>query len=94
MKIARYYFDDIIKDININFSDILWHKKLYENISVYDVSYKFSMGSKPLHIRFYKMDGFSMVLDGKIKHLVLFDYGLFDKFVIRLNILQVKKVVL
>ena len=30
-------------------------------------------------IRLNKIDGFIMVLDGKIKHLVLFDYGLFDK---------------
>ena len=27
----------------------------------------------------YKIGWFIMVLDGKIKHLVLFDYGLFDK---------------
>ena len=35
---ACYYFDDIIQDIDIKFSDILLDKKLYENISVYDVS--------------------------------------------------------
>ena len=28
-----YYFHDIIKDIDIRFSDILLDKKLYENIS-------------------------------------------------------------
>ena len=33
------------------------------------------------------MDGFIMVLDEKIKHLVLFDYGLLEKLCIRLNIL-------
>ena len=32
---ACYYFDDIIKDIDINFSDILLNKKLHENVSVY-----------------------------------------------------------
>ena len=31
-----YYFDDIIKDMNINLSHILLDKKLFENISVYD----------------------------------------------------------
>ena len=31
---ACYYFSDIIKDIDINFSNILLHEKLYENISV------------------------------------------------------------
>ena len=37
------------------------------------------MGQKPRCIRFEKIDGLTMVPDGKIKHLVLFDYGLFDK---------------
>ena len=32
-----YYFDDIIKDRYINFSDILLDEKLFENISVYDI---------------------------------------------------------
>ena len=36
------------------------------------------MGPKPF-IRFDKVDGFIMVLDSKIKHFVLLDYGLFDK---------------
>ena len=30
-----YYFDDIIKDTDINFSNILLDRKLYENISIY-----------------------------------------------------------
>ena len=76
---ACYYFDDIVNDTDINFSDILLDKKLYENISVYHISYKTSTRPKPLRIRLDKIDGFIMVLDGKIKHLVLFDYGLFDK---------------
>ena len=29
-----YYFDDIIKNVDIYFSNILLDKKLYENISV------------------------------------------------------------
>ena len=32
------YFDDIIKDIDLNISDILLDEKLYENVSVYDIS--------------------------------------------------------
>ena len=47
---ACYHFDDIINGIDINFSDILLAKKLYENISVYDISYKTSMGPKTLRI--------------------------------------------
>ena len=42
-----FYFDDIMKDIDINFSDILLDEKLYENISVYNISYKTSTGLKP-----------------------------------------------
>ena len=41
---------------NINFSYILLDKKLYENISVYDISYKTSMGPKSLRFRFDKID--------------------------------------
>ena len=35
-----YYLNDIVKDININFSNILVDKKLYENILVYENLYK------------------------------------------------------
>ena len=66
-----YYFDD--NGTDVNFSNILLDKKLYENISVCDISCKTSIGPKLLHIRFDNIDGFIMVLDGKIKHLVLFD---------------------
>ena len=37
---ARYYFDDITKDVDIYFSDVLIDEKLYENISVYHISYR------------------------------------------------------
>ena len=80
-----YSFDDIFNCSKINVSNILLDKKLYENISVYNSSYKTSTGSKPFCIRCHKTDGFIMVLDGKIKHLILFDYGLYEKILIRLN---------
>ena len=75
------YFDDIINGTTINFSNILLDK-FYENISVYNILYKTPIGPKPLRIRFNKRDGFIISLNGKIKHLILFDY----RFVIRLNI--------
>ena len=74
-----YYFDDIILDLNINFSDILLDEELYENISVYDISYKTSVGPKPFRIKFDKLDGFIRVRGGEFRYLVIFDYGLFDK---------------
>ena len=49
---ACCYFDDIINGTNINFSNILSDKKLYENISVYNFSYKTPTGPEPLPIRF------------------------------------------
>ena len=82
----RHYFDDIINGTKINFSNNLLNKKLYENISVYNISYKTPTGPKPLRIRFDKIDGFIIALDSKNKHLILIMDCLI-KFVIRLNIL-------
>ena len=67
---ACYYFVDIINGTKINSSNILLNKKLYENVSVYSISYKTPAGPKPLRIRFDKIDGFIISLDGKNKHLV------------------------
>ena len=41
-----------------------------------------------------KIDGFLISLDGKMKHLVLFDYGLLDKICETINYLISEKVVL
>ena len=73
-----YDFDDIINCTKINFSNILLAKK-YENISVCDILRKTQKGLKSLHNSVHKMDRFIKVLDEKIKHLVLFDYGLLEK---------------
>ena len=80
------YFDDII-----NFCNIFLDKKLYENISVYDILYKTPTGPKPLHITFGKINGFIISLDGKIKHLILFDYELFNKICDKMKYLLSKK---
>ena len=39
-----YYFDVIIIDVDIYFSDILLDEKLYKNIWIFDISYKTSTG--------------------------------------------------
>ena len=88
---ACYYFDDIINGSKINFSNILLNKKLYENIPVYIISNKNPTGPKPWHIRFDKIDGFILSLDGKIKHLILFDYGFVDKICDKIKYLISKK---
>ena len=47
-----------------------------------------------MDIRFDKIDGFTMVADGKIEPLVLFDYGLFDQISDKIKYLIRKKMVL
>ena len=74
-----YYFDDIINGTKIDFSNTLLDKKLYDNISVQKISNKTLTGPKPLRVRFDKIDGLVVSPDGKIEHLILFDYGLFSK---------------
>ena len=91
---ACYYFENIINGTFINLSDILLEEKLYEKISIYDILYKTSKVQKPLHIRLDKLDGFITVLNGKMKHLLLFDHGLFNKICDKIKYLIRKKVVL
>ena len=79
-----HYFDDIIRfwDRNIDFRDILLAEKLYKekygNNLIYNISYKTLTGTKQLHIRFDKIDGFTKIHD-KVRYLVLFDYSYCDK---------------
>ena len=91
---ACYYFDDIIRDFDTNFDNILLDEKLHENISVYDISYKTSMGTKPLPIRFNKIDGFIKVHGGDFRHLVLFDYEHFAQICDKIKYFISEKVVL
>ena len=65
-----YYSDDTSNGTKINFSNILLDKNIHENILVYNILYKTQAGPKPLCIRFNKIDGFIISLDGKIKHLI------------------------
>ena len=87
-----YYFDDIINGTKINFSNILLDKIFYENISVYNILYKTPTRPKALRIRFDKIDEFIILLDGKMKHLILFDYGLFNKICDKIKYLTNKKI--
>ena len=82
-----YYFHDIINGTKIDFSNILLDKKLYQNISVCNILHKTPTGPKPLRIRFDKIGGFIIALDGKNKHSIYLIMVFLTKFVIRLNIL-------
>ena len=55
------------------------------------MSCKILTGPKASRIRFDKIDGFIRVFDGEIKHLVLFDYGLFHKICDRIKYLISEK---
>ena len=43
---ACYYFNDIIKIEDFDFDKILLDEKSYENILIYDISYKTLIGAK------------------------------------------------
>ena len=72
-----YYFDNIIKFKNFDIDNILIDEKSYENILVYDISYKTLIGAKPLRIRLYKVNGFIRIYDGT-RYLVLFELEKYD----------------
>ena len=63
---------------------IFYLTKNYMKIFQFIIVHKTPTGPKSLCIRFHKIYRFIIALDGKNKHLILFDYGLFN---IRLNIL-------
>ena len=86
-----HYFDDIVKIEDIDFDNILTDEKLYENILVYNFSYKCLIDSKPLRIRFDKIDGFVRAYDG-IRYLVLFRSEKYDSIYGRIRyLINVKK---
>ena len=75
------YFNKIIKFEDFDF-EMLLDEKSYENILIYDNSYKTLISAKPLHILFDRVDEFIRDYDGA-KYLVLFgfEYNVtYDKF--------------
>ena len=72
-----YYFDDIIELEDSNLDKILIEEKSHENTLIYDISYKTLIGSKPLRIRFDKIDGFIRIYDGN-RYLTLFGTKKYD----------------
>ena len=56
--------------------------------------YKTPAGPRPLRIRLDKLGGFIVSLYGKITHLTLFHYRLFDKICDKIEYLISKKMVL
>ena len=61
------YFDDIMSGRDICSDDISLENQLYEtweNILIYDISYKTFMGANSLRIRFDEIDEFIKIHDG------------------------------
>ena len=58
------YFNDIIKLEDFDLGNMLIDRKSHENILIYDILYKTLIESKPLSIRFDKIDGFIRPYDG------------------------------
>ena len=59
-----YYFDYMIKLEDFDLDNFLIDEKPYENIFIYDISYKTLTDSKYLCIRFGKIAGFIRLCDG------------------------------
>ena len=57
--------------------DSLLDGKSYENVLIYDISYKTLTGAKPLLIKFDKIDGFIRVYEGT-RYFISFD-AIYDK---------------
>ena len=66
-----YYSEDIIKLEDFDLNNFLVDTKSHENILIYDISYKTLIGSKPLQIRFDKIDGNIRTYDGT-RYLIFF----------------------
>ena len=56
-KCTCYYFNDMIKNEDFDLHNILTDEKSYENILVYNILHKIFIDSKPLRIRFNKIEG-------------------------------------
>ena len=65
---------------------LFWWYRSYENILVYNVSYKSLIDSKSLRTRFYKQDGFIRVYDGT-RYLALFGIEKYDSIYDRIRCL-------
>ena len=84
-----YYFDDIIKLKDFDL-DILIDKNSHRNILIYDNSYKTLIGSKPLRIKFNKINGIIRIYDGT-RYITLFGIEKYDAIYDRTRYLKSKK---
>ena len=89
---ACYYFDDIINTTDINYSNILLEKSYLKTFQFMTFCIKLQWVQNHCVLdSFDKIDGFIMFVDDKIKHVVLFDWGLFNKIYNKIKYLMSKK---
>ena len=81
-----YYFDDMVIIEEFDLDNILIDGWSYENVLVYNNSYKSLNDSKPLRIKFDKIDGFNRVYGGT-RYLVLFGSEKYDSIYNRITCL-------
>ena len=89
---ASYYFDDIINRTDTNYSNILLEKSYLKTFQFMTFCIKLQWVQNHCVLdSFDKIDGFIMFVDDKIKHVVLFDWGLFNKIYNKIKYLMSKK---
>ena len=86
-KNAQYKMENI-EDFDLD--NILIDEKSDENILIYDISYKTLADSKPLRIRFDKIDGFIRIYDGT-RYLTLFGSEKYEPIYNRIRYLKSQK---
>ena len=59
-----YYFNNLNRFEDLNLDNILINENSNENILFYNISYKNLISTKPLRIRFDKIDEYVRVYDG------------------------------
>ena len=73
-------------DLKILIFNILIDEKSYENVLIYNISYRTLIGPTPLRIRFDKIDGFIRVYNGT-RYLISFGPENVMSFAIELDTL-------
>ena len=82
LKIVPVIISETIKLKDFDLDNILIDKNSFENILIYDISYKNLIDPKPLRIRFDKINGFIRIYDGT-RYLALFGSEKYDAVYVR-----------
>ena len=84
-----YYFN-MIKLEDFDLDNILIDKKSHEHILIYDIPFKTLTDSKPLHVRFNKIDVIIKIYE-RSEYLTLFGTKKYDAIYDKIRYLKYKK---